>query len=393
VIPVLHLEANNLIIGAGGKLLVHPLVNPPGSTGYRGKAVAKSREYGIAKKATGSEADIIGIVPLGDGEYGIAQYDGTLQRISLPERGQQVISKAHYSHPKGTNLHTLSGSEDGGLMMTSSSSGMISVFKTRSPWIDPWRFTIKSPRAWSTMITTKHPAMSPSLWVGVTGGIDVYDLHSTGPTSTPSRRFTGPDLPSRSSPYDMTFPPSSTSHHSSTLLSAWYDSHLRIHDIRQSSSSPTLELLDPWTWADGSAMYSCTYLSEHYVAGGGARHGVVSIFDIRQPKKGWSVFSPGGKGSPVYSVKGEGGRLWGVTEKRAFLMAMDGSGDVKEGMVLNEARARNEAGKGRERPSGWKGRGGRWGWTVRYEEEEKEGTVGYDHGQRGVSLFDSLAVV
>jgi len=156
-------------------------------------------------------------------------------------------------------------------------------------------------------------------------------------------------------------------------------------------------------------MYSCAFLAEYHVAGGGARHGTVALFDIRSIKKkntnqnqnqnqnqnkdGWSCFSPEGRGSPVYKLVGEGGRLWGVTEKRAFVFTFDGSGGRVDGVVRTEARAKRKVGGGRERPSGWKGRGGKWGWTVRYgEEEEDEVVTGYDHSQRGVSLFDSLKV-
>jgi hypothetical protein len=148
-------------------------------------------------------------------------------------------------------------------------------------------------------------------------------------------------------------------------------------------------------------MYSSTFFGEYGIAGGGARHGTVCLFDIRYPKKGWSVFSPAGKGSPVYSLKGEGGRVWGVTEKRAFVLAFDGSGEVENGILGEELMSevkRDRAAKfrggpkGRDAPSGWKGRGGRWGWTVRYDEDDGSGR-GYEHSQRGVELFDGLPLV
>ena len=139
-------------------------------------------------------------------------------------------------------------------------------------------------------------------------------------------------------------------------------------------------------------MYSCAFLAEHHAAGGGARHGTVAMFDVRAPKSGWSCFSPEGRGSPVYKLVGEGGRLWGVTEKRAFVLAFDGSGGAPEGMVQGEARARRKEGGGKERVSGWKGRGGKWGWTVRYGDEAEEVVTGYEHSQRGVRLFESLKV-
>lgn len=271
-------------------------------------------------------------------------------------------------------------------MMTTTSTGLVSVFKSRSPWAAPETFSLRQPRAWSSLVTRD------SLLLGVTGSIDIHPLLPTGPLPTPSRSLHGPDLPSRSSPYDLCRPPSPSVHNPSILLSSWYDSHLRLHDLRRPTSSPCLEMSDPWAWADGSAMYSCAFLAEKYVAGGGARHGTVALFDLRSPKTGWSCFSPEGRGSPVYKLVGEGGRLWGVSEKRAFVLTFDGSGGVVDGVVKSEARAAKKGrGGGRERPSGWKGRGGKWGWTVRYGDEvDQEVVTGYEHSQRGVRLFDSL---
>lgn len=351
--------------------------------------MARARDYKVTKRTAGSEADIIGVADLGDGQLGVAQYDGTLQRVRF-DHGQ-LVSTAHYPHPRSTNLYTFTSSESSDVMMTTTSSGLVSLFKTRSPWVAPETFNLpETARAWSSLLTTSHRYLSPTALLGLSDGIHLHAITPSGPSGKTSRVLIGPDVPKRSSPYDMTFPANPSAHHPSLLLSAWFDSHLRLHDLRSPSPTPVTEFFDPWQWADGSAMYSCTYLSEQYIAGGGARHGTVSLFDVRYPKKGWSIFSPGGKGSPVYSLKGEGGRLWGVTEKRAFTLAFDGSGSEMEGLVLHEARAPKERAK--ERPSGWRGRGGRWAWTVR-QDEVGEGSSGYEHSQRGVTLFDSLPVV
>lgn len=341
----------------------------------------------IARKDRGSETDIIGAMELPGDELAVAQYDGTLQRFTLGSNGS-LRSTAHYIHPKGSNLHTLAVGTDGEVMTTITSSGLVSTFKTKSPWISPDTFEIKD-RAWSSMTVTRHPHLAPAIYIGINGGISVHPLRPSGPDATRSLFLTGPDLPSRSSPYGMAFPPQPSAHHPSLLLSSWFDCYIRLHDLRTKSASPVTEFFDPWQWADGSAVYSTTFLAENHIAGGGARHGSVCLFDVRQPKSGWSIFSPGGKGSPVYALKGEGGRLWGVTEKRAFVLAFDGSGDLPEGLVMQEARAPKE--RVRDRPSGWKGRGGKWGWTVRYD-EVGEGCSGYDHDQKGVALFESLRI-
>lgn len=144
-------------------------------------------------------------------------------------------------------------------------------------------------------------------------------------------------------------------------------------------------------------MYSSTFFGEYGIAGGGARHGTVCLFDIRYPKKGWSIFSPGGKGSPVYSLKGEGGKIWGVTEKRAFVLAFDGSGEDGQGLLSDELmdgvrRDREVKAKSsrREAPTNWRGRGGRRLVATNRDDEDDGSGRGYEHSQRKVELFDGL---
>lgn len=438
VIPALHLSSDRLIIGVGGKIISHPLL-PPNANRRGERVVHRPREYPLTRPGSnsGTRSDVVGIVDLHDsqGSLAVAQFDGSVQRLILPESGASVPRiTARYPKPQlqdaGTgvsagiggagSIQTFTGNEDGSLTLSTLASGHAVLHQMKSPWLEPTSIALssKSPRAWSSLLSTTHR----HAMLGVSGSINIHPLRSTGLDIVPTRKLHGPDLPLTSSPYDITYAPEGSSHNPNLLLSAWYDSHLRLHDLRERSHSSSSSLIvctsnhdgtasndsgitsatntfmDPYTWADGSAFYSCTFVGSHHVAGGCARHGTVAIFDIRQPRKGWSTFSPGGKGSPVYSLKGDGGRLWGVTEKRAFVLAFDGSGEIHEGLVHSDARA--DVGlsarmKGREVPSGWKGRGGKWGWTVRYDQtlSESSTTVGYEHRDRGVELFNSLAVV
>lgn len=405
VIPTLSLTADSLIIGTGGKILVHPLVPSPDLWMSRRpgvRSLGKGREYAIAPKHAGSGLDIMGVGVLGDGQLAIGQYDGVLQRYRVPPDGGQGTGgpgahrTAYWPHPKGSNLHAFSASVD--QILTITSAGRVSLFKARSPWLEPSTIQLPaSARAWSSLLTLGNRALTPCALLGLAGGIQLHDVLPTGLSPQSSRLVRGPDPPLTSSPYDMKLPTLPSAHHPSTLLSAWYDSELRLHDLRSRSSSPAIELFDKW--ANGSAMYSCAFVGETYVAGGGALHGTVSFFDIRNPKHGWSCFSPGGKGSPVYALQGEGGRLWGVTERRAFVLAFDGTGGMPQGLVLDEARAGPE--QAEWRPTGYQRRGGKWQWGVRHnargpdahESPRVEATArGYDHRGMGLNLFDPLPV-
>jgi hypothetical protein len=395
-----------------------------------------AREYAVAKKDQGSGADIVGLVTLSGGQVGVGQYDGILQRVELPSAHPadelpsasagskgSIRSTAHYPHPTGSNIHTLTGTDD--LIMSTTSAGLVSIYTTRSPWLSPATFELPpSVRTWSSLLTSPSSTLGFSAMVGTGQGISLYPLHPSGPSSVAGkldtdsavRHLCGPDAPAVSSAYSLTLPihPSKTAgsitHHPSTLLSSWYDSHLRLHDLRSPSSSPIATFSDPYAWADGSAMYSATFLGENWIAGGGARHGTVCLFDVRWPTKGWSAFSPGGKGSPVYALQGDGGRLWGVSEKRAFVLAFDGSADPVWGEVLDDTlsegrdvntaesgvaglhgeglvhlQARTRPVKVEERVSGWKGRGGKWSWTVRYRQDAPQQQGNHANGGHAVA--------
>ncbi|WVR04993.1 hypothetical protein IAU60_002005 [Kwoniella sp. DSM 27419] len=433
VIPTLDLTSDQLVVGVGGRILVHPLLPPGGLESLdwgtaespskparrgKGKVAHRAREYPLAKRSSGGRADVVGIVPLPPDVSGsgsgvsdlsavVAQFDGTISRQTFPSIGpSQPRITAKYPLPlaraaqqgPAESIHTLVSSRSADRFMTTSVSGLVSVYATRSPWAEPTSIQLGSPRAWSTQLVTAHPTLPPTAFLGVSGGIDLHSLSPTGLSPKPSRRLLGPDQPLLSSPYDIQLPPESSSHHPSLVLSAWYDSHIRLHDLRSPSSNPVSTHMDPYTWADGSAFYSTAFVGQHHVAGGGARHGTVAIFDSRFAKRGWSCFSPGGKGSPVYKLQGDGGRLWGVTEKRAFVLTFDGSGHEPNGVISHEldeqtrsaAQQTGRNARAREVPSGWKGRGGKWGWTVRYDEHEGRAARGYRHSDSNVELFDSL---
>lgn len=148
-----------------------------------------------------------------------------------------------------------------------------------------------------------------------------------------------------------------------------------------------MELHDPWYDA---GLYAAAFVGAHGICGGGAQEGIVSFWDVRMPKRGWSLYSPSGKGSPVYALKGEGGRLWGVTERRAFVLAFDGSGDVEGGLVAPAARAPPPPKGAKDVPTSWRRRGGKRGWTVHYGDHAlKEICKGYKHDGGGMDLFDT----
>ncbi|WVW83399.1 hypothetical protein I302_105418 [Kwoniella bestiolae CBS 10118] len=436
VIPTLELTSDNLVVGVGSKVLVHPLEPPPvpqgDSYGSGSRVIHQAVEYDIrTKKDQGGKSDIIGIVPINGSrsEYIIAQFDGTIQRVHLPSsprhsNGHSCLPqiKARYSfsfnQPK-ESINTLVGTTDSRQFMTTSVSGLVQVYSTHSPWTDCTSLQLKSPRAWSSLLSNLYDtSLGPMAILGIQGGAELYPLLPTGLAQSPSRKLIGPDEPLLSSPYALTLPDTAqTSHNPNLLLSGWYDSHLRIHDLRHHTRSPVRQFSDQYTWSDGAAYYSACFAGEHHIAGGTSKHGTVSFFDMRNSKlptstfqlgvevgkeerRGWSCFSPNGKGSPVYSLRFDNGKLYGVTERRSFVLSFDRSGEIQNGilssdlqhlMIMQNNRNRD---KGRYAPNGYKARGGKWTWSVRnggdQDGDVNDVAVGYEHTSKGgVELFDS----
>lgn len=444
-LPVLSLDSERLIIGAGGDILVHPLVAPSGSayspstspqfpplsalptspsgrrrsmngrkdrTTYAPKAVGPAHVYPLSNR---SDSDIVGIHALPSGEIIAAQFDGTLQRLSL---SGQLRSTAHYSHPK-EHIYALSGHNDHFLAL---SYGVGSLYNARSPWLPPVEFDFEE-RPWSGLLTTDRA------FVGIRGEVAIHALRPDGIEHVQSLRADGSASVSeddgvividsldaldsalgrtarRSTPYSI----STSENDPNLVLSAWHDGFARLHDLRTGSCE--MELSDPW---QDAPLYCASFLGENSVATGGSQHGIVSVFDVRTAK-GYSVFTPEGKGSPVYALEAEGGRVWGVSEKRAFVCAWDGSGDVRGGLRAHDdlevwredgygygghgggrgygrGRGRGRGRDGKDIPTGYRRRGGKWGWTVGYGEHAKESCMGYRHEDNGTTLFETRVPV
>ncbi|KAL1411179.1 hypothetical protein Q8F55_002130 [Vanrija albida] len=363
VMPALSVSPDRLLLGVGTKLLVHPLH----AAEYAPRVVGAATEIPLVSKYAGSKADIVGVHELPGGAVAVAQFDGTLQRVSVGP-GRSLKSTAHYPAPKDANIHVLSGY---GQALLAGFGAEARLYAANSPWVPPATLALGAgTRPWSALVTQSHA------FVGVSGAIRVCDN-----ALRPQRELYGARR-GHSAPYALV---SGRTPH--TLLAAWHDGAARLYDLRQATPHAALELRDPWSDA---ALYSAAFVGEASVAAGSSQHGQVSVWDVRRPDDGWSLFSPGGRGSPVYDLHGEGGRLWGVTERRAFVLSFDGAGEVADGIVLPAAKAPPPRGGAKDVPTGWRRRGGKMGWTVHYGQHAvHEVTMGYLHGERGMTLFET----
>lgn len=310
--------------------------------------------------------DITGFYECPDGQVVTGNVGGVLQRQRFTldpyvnGTSQVAQSTAIYQAPATQQIVEVSGATSGTstLVLSATKDGQLSLFRAEAPWAPP--STVHT----QTRLWTAH--LSPSASYAAFGGsggpsqaLRVYPVTPTG-ILTPTKNHT-PFLGTshaRSAVYGLASPPPDTAmaytnNPSSLLLSAWYDSFARLYDLRTSSSGgrrPVMQMQDPWSH---EALYCCDFVGDGQIVAGAARHGMVHIWDPRmirsseggrsasavtsgitvadsqestafsQHRGGWTVYTPGGSDSPVYDIKAEGGRIWGVTNKRTFVLAFD----------------------------------------------------------------------
>lgn len=381
--PIILLEEDRMVVAAGSKLLIHELAS---RTRYQGKEVSGITELYTASQPTARD-DITGIVKLPSDQYMISTIGGKLQRITIPPisgkehtyLSSRVGITAHYHHPAKNSIETLSS--DGNTIISAAHDGLVSLFSASSPWIPPITTKIPS-RPWSSLINMSASTPFAAIGTSSLNPLQLYPLRQTGFDTGSPTILSGPTT--RSAVYSITgVPPTMampyTNSPSSLLLSAWFDGHARLHDLRSASKSgAVMEWSDPWS---DSSLYSVTFTGMGCIVGGAGRHGLIHVWDPRRGSKtGWSAFIPGRPESPIYDLKGEGSRVWGVTSSAAFVLAFDILGNEGElgskgwGIVPPRLRASQFQPR-------WNGKGIR-----RFQDF----ATGYRHQDRSLRLFDSL---
>lgn len=265
----------------------------------------------------------------GTGEFVLSHVSGLLQKCKIevsPGRRPYLRSICRYGSSKRI-IQATSASKSGLLASVASHhGGIISLHRSASPWLDAITWRTKQ-KPWSLLL---DPRSNRPHWLalGDAGNIacHIYELNEDG---APVDRDTPIGLlgnPRSTAVYGFTSPPpgSPLGEAGQTIISGWYDSTVRIHDLRRPTRMPVLTLSDPF--AD-VPVYSvaCGGGAGYTVAAGTARHGLVRTWDVRKAKEdvksGTSIFGPGKDSSPVYSLEMEHDRLFGVTDRRAWMLS------------------------------------------------------------------------
>jgi len=362
--PVLALSPTRLIVAAGNAITSYQF-------GYSAKGgrsiVAQEGIYTVFPAQPGF--DITGVEFLPDGGRDetlmVSNHSGSLIRIRLPSSSGQITKNGvhAYNHSrfgrppppplqvKSTAQYTNSSEAIRALTVVGttavalSANGVAFVLNAASPWIAPTTCVVGK-KAWSVHIETR--SSSPFLAVGTDEAVVMHALINGSPSDKPCAILGGPGNPTPVYCVGAFIPGGNPN----IVASGWYDGKVRVHDLRSSQRTwlsetlsvspdkrtvlaPVMTFSDPWRSFD--PVYSLAARGrmedekeglagggmpheDHYLTAGSALHSVVCLWDVRRPSQSWSVYAPGGDRSPVYSLKAEGSRLWGVTQWRAFVV-------------------------------------------------------------------------
>lgn len=339
--PILAISPSRLLVAAG-----HSISSYRFGDSVDGEAPAVIPE-GVFSFPIYNErwSDITGITFVNDGGLDqtlcVGFQDGTLQSVflNLPPHGDPPgasLTATYTTLPSlrdGDFIESLSSADN---MLLSLSSGGSAVLTNLRAGDNSSETVALNTRSWTSHLcldssgpyaafgtSSSNPLGIHSITNSELSQAPVATLHM-GSETTPLRQIS-------SAVYGISRAPFSSPWGASPqiIASGWFDGKLRCYDLRSSSRTttaaespeslrPVLTMFDPMQ-LEPIYSVSCGGGSSSYIAAGSARHSVVSFWDVRSPRAGWSVHAPGNDRSPVYSVILESSRLYGATQSRPFV--------------------------------------------------------------------------
>lgn len=282
----------------------------------------------------------------------IAFQDGAIERVHListtSDTGPPVLSFTRNRLaplPNGDFVESLSSESNILLALSSNGHVRLSSNHLDSSDTSPLSTIDLKSRSWVSHLCLQASTPYAAFGVSSNTPLNVHAIADNGQASSQPIAILHTsrcaDLPieklSSSAVYGLSRGPMNSPWGSSPqiIVSGWFDGQVRCYDLRSSSRTsplaknghtgtgpaplrPVLSLADRWSYEPIYSVSSGGGSASH-IAAGTARHSVISFWDIRSPKNGWSVHAPGNDSSPVYSVILESSRCFGVTQSRPFV--------------------------------------------------------------------------
>ena len=346
---MLAISPSRLIVGAGSNLYSYAFNASPNAIS---PSVISEGVISLLGRSD-SGRTITGITFIDDGGFDrtlhVAFQDGAIERILLTQPTPNHVNQSVSLSAIQTNLNPMpigdfveSLSSEANFVLTLSSTGYVRLSDLLSEHTNS---TIElNTRSWVAHLCLQSSTPYAALGTASSTPLIVHSVTDGQLSPRPfailhtpkSIESAATDRQHFSAVYGLSRGPLNSPWGSSPqiLVSGWFDGHVRCYDLRSSSRSssepisgkpstpaplrPVLSLADRWSYEPIYSV-SCGGGSASYIAAGTARHSVVSFWDIRSPKNGWSVHAPGNDPSPVYSVVLESSRFFGVTQSRPFV--------------------------------------------------------------------------
>ena len=347
---MLAISPSRLIVGAGSNLYSYAF-NASSSNATSPSVIFEGVISLLGRFE--NERTITALTFIDDGGFDrtlhVAFQDGAIERVLLTQSTSSHVNHSTSLSAIQTNLNPMaigdfveSLSSEANSILTLSSTGYVSLSDLRSEHTNSSSSTIElNTRSWIAHLCLQ--SSTPYAAFGTSSSTPLI-VHSITDSQISPRPFAvlhtsksiqpATDRPHFSAVYGLSRGPLNSPWGSSPqiLVSGWFDGNVRCYDLRSSSRTkpisgepcipaplrPVLSLADRWS---NEPIYSvsCGGGSASYIAAGTARHSVVSFWDVRSPKNGWSVHAPGNDPSPVYSVVLESSRFFGATQSRPFV--------------------------------------------------------------------------
>ena len=369
-VPTIAISTSRLIYSAGKQLHIFQFTPPPS---LEAPHVTYEGACEISRPKTGAAPDSLhditcmGFLP-GDREHStliIGFVDGAVKRAKIPTKFDTLsqskgnIASADLEDMYANEAAIESLSISGTLSVTVSGTGDVELRDHVTGSSSSIQLGLRS---WSTYLSSSGSSAYAAFGTSSSAPLSIHPLTESALLSKPSfilssekfQRDESANSTTNPTPSEILAriqrsssavyglcdsPPSLCNTPGQTLVSGWFDGIVRVYDLRSSrrlspttlpnpgngSSSvtvptlaPVMTMYDPWstepiyTMASGGG-------AGYTIAAGTARHSVVSFWDVRQPRDGWSVHAPGNDSSPVYSIVLESSRLFGASQSRPFV--------------------------------------------------------------------------
>ncbi|KAL1743932.1 hypothetical protein HDZ31DRAFT_83041 [Schizophyllum fasciatum] len=284
--------------------------------------------------------------------YIVGMWDGSIKRVEIRQDSRDIPAQHH--HPPSLHMTEIYQYRDSIIeslmceddhLLSLTSSGRATVRRLSSPH-DSISSIELGERSWISYLCTSASTPFAAFGTSSQTPLVLHRLLQDGSMSPDMRVHMReiPARPSSSACYAIARAPPAAPWGASPelLVAGWYDGRVRLYDLRIASRyhypapasptedcatppvptpllRPTLAMSDPWLY-DPIYSVACGGGAGAHIAAGSARHGVVCLWDMRYAqRRGLSVHAPGNDPSPVFKLAFESSRLYGVTDRRAFV--------------------------------------------------------------------------